>query len=289
MEFRVLGPLEVYDGDGRPVEVGGPRQRAVLARLLVAGGQLVAVDTLIDDLYKDAPPATALATVQSYVSHLRRAIERDRPARSRPKVLVGRPPGYVLAAVSVDAVRFTDLVKRSEFLPAGEALASVEEALGLWRGVPYGEFCDETWAITEVSRLRELRLVAVERRAQALLDLGRPLAVIADLEVETGADPLRERLWCLLALALYRTGRQADALTVLRKAGDILVNQHGLDPGRELRELENDILRQAESLGPVSSPVLLAPPEVSSPQAQMVRERPSAEPLGWTVPSALGR
>ncbi|MEV4251222.1 BTAD domain-containing putative transcriptional regulator [Streptosporangium canum] len=272
MEFRALGPIEVYDGDGAPVDVGGPRQRAVLARLLVAGGRVVSVDTLINDVYGDAPPVSALATVQSYMSHLRRAIEPDRPAHGRPRVLVGKPPGYVLAAGNVDAVRFTDLVKRSKFLAPGEVLASMEEALGLWRGSPYGEFCDEPWALAEVGRLRELRLMAVERRAQALLDLGRPQAIIADLEAETGANPLWERLWCLLALALYRTGRQADALAVLRHVKLELADQLGLDPGPELRALEGDILRQVESLGPVSPSVMLTPPEASFP-LRMVRGR----------------
>ncbi|OPG01279.1 BTAD domain-containing putative transcriptional regulator, partial [Microbispora sp. GKU 823] len=127
-----------------------------------------------------------------------------------------------------------------------------------------GEFCDEPWALTEVSRLRELRLVAVERRAQALLDLGRPQAVIADLEAETVASPLRERLWCLLALALYRTGRQADALAVVRNAGDTLTKELGVPCGPELRALEDDILRQVESLTPAPPSVVLESVEESS-------------------------
>ncbi|MGW0196097.1 AfsR/SARP family transcriptional regulator [Nonomuraea sp. NPDC003201] len=153
MEFRVLGPLEVRAGDGRAVALGGARPRAVLARLLVARGTVVSSDALIDDLYAGAPPPSALPTLHSYVSNLRRA----------------------------------------ELRPPVEALACLDEALGLWRGTPYGEFAEEPWAVTEVSRLRELRLVALERRANVLLELGRAQAVITDLETEAVANPLRER------------------------------------------------------------------------------------------------
>ncbi|MET7328862.1 BTAD domain-containing putative transcriptional regulator [Nonomuraea sp. NPDC005650] len=254
MEFRVLGPVEVRADGGEPVGLGGARPRAVLARLLIARRVVVSTDALIHDLYGDTPPPSALSSLHSYVSNLRRAIEPDRGPWAKPKVLVGRPPGYVLAAGDVDAARFEELVSRSEFQSPRDALAGLDTALGLWRGVPYGEFGEESWALTEVSRLRELRLVALERRARALLDLGRPQAVITDLEAETAENPLRERLWCLLALALYRTGRQADALAVLRRAARLLADQLGLDPGPELRSLEQDILRQADSLAPSAVP-----------------------------------
>ncbi|MER5997716.1 BTAD domain-containing putative transcriptional regulator [Nonomuraea angiospora] len=250
MEFRVLGPLEVRTGDGRAVALGGARPRAVLARLLVARGTVVSSDALIDDLYAGAPPPSALPTLHSYVSNLRRALEPGRLPRARPGLLIGRPPGYLLAAEHVDADRFAELLRRAELRPPVEALACLEEALGLWRGTPYGEFAEEPWAVTEVSRLRELRLVALERRANVLLELGRAQAVITDLETEAVANPLRERLWSLLALALYRTGRQAEALGVLRHAAELLADQLGLDPSPELRALEQDILRQAGSLLP---------------------------------------
>ncbi|WP_344973171.1 BTAD domain-containing putative transcriptional regulator, partial [Streptosporangium fragile] len=267
MEFQVLGPIEVYDDGGAPVGIGGRRPRAVLARLLAAQGTVVSADTLIDDLYGGAPPPSALATLQSYVSALRRAIEPERGPRARSRLLIGRSPGYLLAATNVDACRFTELVSRSEFRSSGAALATLDEALGLWRGTPYGEFADEPWATTEVNRLRELRLVAIERRAQALLDLGRPQTVITDLEAETVANPLRERLWCLLALALYRTGRQAEALAVLRRVGELLADQLGLDPGPELRALENDILQQVDSLAPVKAVTPpTAAPSVTAPR-----------------------
>ncbi|WP_169983346.1 BTAD domain-containing putative transcriptional regulator [Microbispora sp. H10836] len=279
MEFRVLGPLEVYDDDGARVDLGGQRQRAVLARLLIAQGAVVSSGTVIDAVW-ETPPASALATVQSYISHLRRAIEPDRPARGEPRVLLGRPPGYLLRAENVDAVRFADLVNRAELLSPREALASAEEALGLWRGSPYGEFSDKPWALAEAGRLRELRLVSIELRAQALLDLGRPQAAIADLEAETAANPLRERLWCLLALALYRTGRQADALRILRRVRELLADQLGLDPGPELRDLEDGILRQTESLGPVTSTTVLTTSQAPfQPRTVRGREKPLAELL----------
>ncbi|MBB2908843.1 DNA-binding SARP family transcriptional activator [Streptosporangium becharense] len=278
MEFRVLGPLEVRDDAGTPVNLGGPRQRAVLARLLVEGGSVVSADRLIDDVYDGAPPASATATLQSYVSNLRRVIEPDRGPRTRSRLLVGRLPGYALAATEVDALRFGELVDRSESRPAAEALSCLEEALRLWRGSPYGEFCDETWAVAEVRRLWEQRAVAVERRAQALLDLGRPQAVIPDLEGETAANPSRERLWCLLALALYRTGRQAEALAVLRGAGNALAGRLRGNPGSELRTMEDAILRQVDSLGPVTTTAVLdAPTAVRGRQPLRGRETQLAE------------
>ncbi|MGA4992964.1 BTAD domain-containing putative transcriptional regulator [Nonomuraea bangladeshensis] len=274
MRFRVLGSVEAYDDHNTFVELRGRRQRAVLARLLVAQGSVVSTDTLIEDVYDGSPPASALSSLQSYVSNLRRAIEPGRPRNAPPRVLVARQPGYLLACADVDAREFAELVGRSEFHAPEERLASLDRALRLWRGVPYGEFADRTWALTEVNRLGELRLLAVERRAQALLDLGRPQPVISELEAETLGHPLRERLWSLLALALYRTGRQADALAVLRRAKEMLADQLGLDPGPELRDLEDDILRQVESLHPMRAATVLASAAPSAPRrAVLGRER----------------
>ncbi|GGL57977.1 ATPase AAA [Planomonospora parontospora subsp. antibiotica] len=250
----------------------------MLARLLVAQGSVVSTDTLIEDLYDGSPPASALSSLQSYVSNLRRVIEPERARNAPPQILVGRPPGYLLATTDVDALDFAELINRSEFHSPDEALVSLDRALRLWRGVPYGEFADKAWAVTEVNRLGELRLVAVERRAQALLNLGRPQLVINELEAETLEHPLRERLWCLLALALYHTGRQADALAVLRRAGTMLADQLGLDPGPELRALEEDILRQVESLGPVRATAVLLSAAPSAPRrAVLGRERQFAK------------
>ncbi|WP_185949670.1 BTAD domain-containing putative transcriptional regulator [Microbispora sp. KK1-11] len=270
MEFGVLGPFEVRDGEV-PVGVGGPRQRAVLARLVLAGGAVVSTDTLIDDLYRGTPPATALASIHVYVSNLRRVIEPQRAPRTPPRLLVAKRPGYLLATSDVDALRFGGLVADAERRPPARALALLDEALGLWRGLPYADFAGELWAVTEVNRLHELRLVAVERRAHAQLDLGRPEAVIQGLEAETGEHPLRERLWWLLALAYYRAGRQADALATLRRARSLIADQLGLDPGPQLRALEQDILRQAPSL---TTPSLAVVPSGSAAPASA---RPAPE------------
>ncbi|MEW9551181.1 BTAD domain-containing putative transcriptional regulator [Nonomuraea sp. NPDC050783] len=265
VEFRVLGPFEVLAG-GVPVGLSGPRQRALLARLVASAGSVVSADALIDDLYQGAPPVNALASIHVHVSNVRRAIEPNRPPRTPPTLLVARRPGYLLATSDVDALRFGDMVAEAERRPPAESLALLEEALRLWRGMPYGEFAGELWAIPEVNRLYELRLTAVERRAEALLELGRPQGVIHELESELGEHPLRERLWWLLALARYRSGRQADALATLRRARDVLAEQLGLDPGPELRALEKDILHHAPSLALPSGPSSYAYEEVLPPR-----------------------
>ncbi len=262
--FRVLGSLEVYIG-GTPVRLGGRKQRAVLGRLLVAPGRVVPTGTLIEDLYEGAAQDGALPSLHVHVSNLRRALEPGRVPRTPSRLLVARPPGYLLVASDVDALKFARLVTGSEHLPAERVLAMTKEALALWRGTPYSEFAGELWALPEVNRLSELRQVAVERHAAALLELGRPQAAIHDLEHESAEHPLRERLWCLLALALYRSGRQADALAALRRAREIVREQLGVDPGPELQALEDGILRQDPCLLPPSRPVPVPAPPVPAP------------------------
>ncbi|WP_147425300.1 BTAD domain-containing putative transcriptional regulator [Bailinhaonella thermotolerans] len=259
MQFRVLGPVEVAGPEGA-IDLGGPRQRAVLARLLVAHGTVVSTDLLIEDVYNGNPPASALSTVQGYVSNLRRALEPGRAPRSPAQVLIGRAPGYVLAVRDGDWIRFGELVERAGgLIAAGQhtrALTALDAALALWRGEPYADFAGEPWAAAEVARLNELRMVAIEQRYGALLAVGRPYALVAELETFIDAHPLREELWRLLALALYRTGRQADALAALREARRRLDEELGLDPGPELRQLEADIFAQSETLlwrGPASA------------------------------------
>ncbi|MDR7279845.1 BTAD domain-containing putative transcriptional regulator [Catenuloplanes atrovinosus] len=244
--FGVLGPLSAETAAG-PVALRGNRQRAVLARLLVAHGRVVPVDTLVDDLWPD-PPDRAVASIRTFVADLRRALEPDRPPRRPSELLRTAPPGYALHADSIDAVRFADAVRAAADLPPAAALAGLDDALALWRGPAYAEFAAEGWARAEIDRLDELRALAVERRAAALLDLGRPADAVPSLRSHTAAHPLREEAWHLLATALYRTGRQGDALAALRHARTTLADQLGVDPGPRLRALESDILSQAPAL-----------------------------------------
>jgi DNA-binding NarL/FixJ family response regulator len=261
LTFTALGPFHAWS-DGVPLDLGGQRQRAVLARLLVAGGRAVPVHTLIDELWPGNPPAQALSTIQGYVSRLRRALEPGRAPREEAEVLVSAAPGYALRAVTeqVDVWRFESLVK-SEDAP-GQLWAAMETALGLWRGPALAEFADLTWAATEAGRLEELRLIAVERRAGAGLTLGRATSLVADLEAHASAHPLREEAWRLLALALYRMGRQGDALAALRRARGVWRDELGLDLTAGLKRLEADMLAQrleeppAPAVVPVAGKVL---------------------------------
>lgn len=252
--FGVLGPVAAWDGAGGAVALKGPRHRAVLARLIVARRRVVPVARLVDDLWED-PPQDAIGTVRTFVAALRRALEPERPPRTPARLLITEGPGYALRAEpgTVDAWRFEQAVTDAADLPPREALDRLEEALGRWRGPAYAEFTEETWARAERSRLGELRLHAVERRAQARLDLGRAADAVPDLDAHVAEHPWREDAWRLLALALYRTGRQGDALAVLRKARALLVEQLGVDPGPGLRRLEADILGQARHLDPAPS------------------------------------
>ncbi|MFI6786502.1 BTAD domain-containing putative transcriptional regulator [Nonomuraea sp. NPDC050383] len=251
LTFTALGPFHAWS-DGVPLDLGGRRQRAVLARLLVAGGRAVPVTTLIDELWPGDPPAQALSTIQGYVSRLRRALEPGRAPREEAGVLVSAAPGYALraGAEQVDAWRFESLV-RSDGDPA-RVWTAMEEALALWRGPALAEFAELTWAVTEAGRLEELRLIAVERRAGAGLALGRATALVADLEAHASAYPLREEAWRLLALALYRTGRQGDALGALRRARSIWRDELGLDLTSGLQRLEGDMLAQRLEEPPAS-------------------------------------
>ncbi|MGC9539722.1 BTAD domain-containing putative transcriptional regulator [Streptomyces sp. UG1] len=248
--FGVLGPVTAWDEGGNAIALKGPRHRSVLARLIVARGRVVPVARLVDDLWTD-PPADAVGAVRTFVAALRRALEPDRPPRAPALLLVTEGPGYALrtAPDAVDARRFEQTVADAATLPPKEAAVRLEEALGLWRGPAYAEFAEQPWARAESRRLAELRLHAVELRAEALVDLGPADRVAADLRAHAAEHPWRENAWRLLALALYRTGRQADALDVLRRARALLADDLGIDPGPALRALESDILRQSDCLG----------------------------------------
>jgi len=259
LTFTALGPFQAWI-DGTPLDLGGQRQRAVLARLLVAGGRAVPVHTLIDELWPGDPPTQALSTIQGYVSRLRRALEPGRAPREEAAVLVSAPPGYALRArqEQVDAWRFESLAKTDG--SAREVWDTLDHALALWRGPALAEFAELHWAATEAARLEQLRLIAVERRADAGLALGRATALVADLAAHAAAHPLREEAWRLLALALYRTGRQGDALGALRRARAAWREELGLDLTAGLRRLEGDMLAQRlEEPGP------RAPQEASGP------------------------
>ncbi|TDB88175.1 SARP family transcriptional regulator [Actinomadura sp. KC216] len=245
--FGVLGPVTAWDGSGDVIALKGPKHRAVLARLIVARGRVVPVTRLVDDLWGD-PPDDGVGAVRTFVAALRRALEPDRPPRAPSRMLVTEGPGYALRVGpdGVDAWRFEQVVGASR--PAGELVERLDEALGWWRGPAYAEFADEGWARAERSRLAELRLRAVERKAEAKLELGRAAEVVPDLDAHVTEHPWREDAWRLLAFALYRSGRQRDALAVLRRARALLAEQLGLDPGPALRRLEEDILRQADHM-----------------------------------------
>ncbi|MFI7114217.1 BTAD domain-containing putative transcriptional regulator [Nonomuraea sp. NPDC050227] len=262
--FRVLGPVEAYEHDDE-LDLGGLRQRAVLARLLVARGQVVPVDTLLYDLWDDDAAKGAQSGLQVYISRLRRVLEPGRPRGGPNRLLVTVASGYALrvAAEQVDALRFEQLVRAAgEHLEEGDpqsARGRLEKALGLWRGTPYSDFADQPWAEAEVNRLAELRLVARERHADTGLRLALHAETVPDLEALTTEHPLREEGWRLLALGLYRCGRQGDALAALRRARNMLADELGIDPGPALRKLESDILAQAPELE------LAAPPRPARP------------------------
>ncbi|AVT34146.1 SARP family transcriptional regulator [Plantactinospora sp. BC1] len=253
--FGVLGPVVAWDDSGAPIDVKGPKHRAVLARLVVARGRVVPVGRLVDDLWA-APPPGAVSAVRTFVAALRRALEPHRPPREPARLLVTEGPGYALRAApdAVDAWRFEEAVTATPAGPPGPALDRLDRALGWWRGPAYAGFDDEPWARPERSRLEQLRLHAVESRAEALLALGRAAEAVPELDGHVAEHPWREEAWRLLALALYRTDRQGDALAVLRRARALLLDQLGVDPGPRLRRLETDILRQVEPAEPGQAP-----------------------------------
>ena len=240
-EFRILGPLEALL-DGALVDLGGQRQRALLAALLVHHGQVISTDRLVDLLWGENAPRTATTSLQNAVSQLRRALGAD--------VVETRPPGYVFAAdpQAIDAVRFEGLVAEARGVPAAERAALLRSALALWRGAPLADLAGEEFTQGEIRRLEELRLDALEERIAADVDLGFHREVIGELEALAAEAPLRERVCALYMLALYRSGRQAEALQAFRGARAAFVDQLGIEPGTALQELHARILRQEAGL-----------------------------------------
>ncbi|SDD50137.1 Predicted ATPase [Geodermatophilus telluris] len=263
--FRVLGPVEVWR-DGVLLPTRSPRHRAVLAALLVDAGRTVPVDLLVDRVWSGQPPTAVSATLQSIVSRLRRELEPDAP-NGRWSLLVTREPGYRLdvAPEDVDAIRFVQLLRRARDLAtrddAEQARAAVAEGLALWRGPAYADV-SATFAGEESERLEQLRLAAREFAAELDLRLGRHAEIVDDVRELLRAEPLREGLRASLVLALYRCGRQAEALEVYEEGRRLLADGLGVDPGRPLQELYERILRQDPSL---AAPVPAAPPAAAAP------------------------
>ncbi|MER6284111.1 BTAD domain-containing putative transcriptional regulator [Streptomyces sviceus] len=245
LRIRVLGPLGA-EVAGAPVVLGTPRQRAVLALLVAARGAMVSVDRMADELWRGAPPARATASLQVYVSNLRRLLEPERRPRSPAAVLVSSPPGYALRLPedAVDAWRFGARVDRARHAPAAQARQSLTEALGWWQGPAFQEHADETWASSEVARLNALRAEARELAVASGLFTGHAAEVAPTAEAMVREQPLREEGWRLLALAHWATDRRSDALTALRRARKALRDELGCDPSPKLAELEQAILTQ---------------------------------------------
>lgn len=268
--------------------LGGWRQRAVLARLLVARGQTVSADRLVDDLWGDEPPARALLSLQTYVSRLRRVLEPVRPARGPATVLLTVPPGYRLSLHrdQVDAWQFEQAFLDADprRLTDEQVRRSLIDALSLWRGPAYADFAGEPWAAAEISRLDELWCAARERLAAASLALGQIPESLTNLELVLDRAPLRESVWQLLVLALYRGGRQGDALAAVRRARRILSEELGVEPGPGLRRLEADVLAQSAALWEDAYTLSSSPRSDPPAPAPKAAAAPSADPfLGRTA------
>jgi DNA-binding SARP family transcriptional activator len=240
-EVHILGPLEVA-GEGGPLRLGGAKQRALLALLALNAGRVVPTDTLVDRLWGEQPPRTAITSLQNFVSQLRKLLG--------PELVRTKPPGYVLQIERDDVVafRFERVLAEVKGQSPDERSARLAEALALWRGPPLADFAFEDFAQPEIRRLEELRAVALEERIAADLELGRHAELSSELESLVDDHPLRERLRAQLMLALYRSDRQAEALHVYHDARHVLVEELGVEPGRPLQELFASILRQDPAL-----------------------------------------
>ena len=261
LRLRVLGELAATR-NGAVLELGGRRQRAVLAALVILRDQVVAAERLTDCVWGERPPANPAGALQAYVSHLRRRLQPEAGARQRGGVIVSEAAGYALRLEpdAVDAWCFERAVDSAAGLAPAEAMRTLSDALRLWRGPAYAEYEGEPWVAAEVTRLTELRAVARERLLERRLELGDAALVIGELEALVAEDPLREERWRLLVLALYRAHRQSGALEALRRARTTLADELGIDPGPALRALEAEVLAQSPALdGPAPQPVVEQP------------------------------
>jgi len=258
VEFKVLGPLEAVDG-GRPVQLGPPRQRAVLAVLLLHANEIIPTDRLAEELWPGNVPKAAAKAIQVYVSALRKAFGKA------SGVLETRGSGYLLRVETgqLDLHEFEQLLQRARNEEPANRAATLRAALSLWRGAPLSDFVYEPFVQAEAARLEALRLLALEERIEAELALGRGRELVPELETLVAERPLQERPRAQLMVALYRAGRQGDALDVFREGRRLLDEELGLEPGHTLRELERAILHQDPALSiavaPASSSVVALP------------------------------
>jgi DNA-binding SARP family transcriptional activator/ABC-type oligopeptide transport system substrate-binding subunit/streptogramin lyase len=278
VQFLVLGPLEVRDGD-RIVPLGGAKQRAALAILLLNRNRVVSRDRLVDGIWGDTPPASAAHTLETYISRLRRALRNDGDAER----LVTRPPGYLLRVDDGEL----DLHELEAHMEQGRralaaddpraAAATLREALALFRGTPLEDLAYAPFAAVEIGRLDDLRAAALEQRIDADLALGRHTQLIGELEGLVAEHPLREHAWSQLMLARYRSGRQGEALATFDRARHQLAGELGIDPGESLQQLHQQILLQDPTLRLPQPPTTLETP----PDEQALAETPIRRRGPW--------
>ncbi|MCB1041083.1 MAG: AAA family ATPase, partial [Acidimicrobiales bacterium] len=275
LRYLVLGPVEARDERGTTLDIGGAQRRAVLAQLTLASGRVVSVDALISGLWDDRPPPTAVKSIQVHVSRLRAVL----PAGD----VATRSPGYLLDVGhdDTDLGRFEALTETARsHRDAGrgpDAVRAFRSALSLWRGTPLSDVATHPFAASAVALLEEARTQVVEECLALELELGRHGAVVGELEALVRGHPLRERLWGLLMVALYRCERQADALEAFARCRRILVEELGLEPGAELRRLEQQVL--AHEVPPPTDRAAVPPTTPGTDRAGTATSTPYAPPV----------
>ena len=282
MDFRLLGPLEVLDDDARPLPLATGRPRVLLGLLLVRANELLASERIVRELWGEAPPATAPQMVHNGISALRRSLGLDGRLETR-----GSAYRLRVGEDERDVDRFTALVDRARGLDPAAAAAALREALALWRGDALADLAYEAFAQPEIARLEEARHAAFEACVDAELELGHHAELVPELEAAVAAEPLREHRHGQLMLALYRSGRQADALEAFRRARAHLIREVGVEPGPELRRLQASVLAHDPALRPAPAPRL--PPALEggsellagrTAELEMLRERLAAARSG---------